>query len=130
MTLREYFQDTKGIGVLATAGADGKVNTAIYSRPHFLSDDDAELAFIMKDRLSHDNVNVNPHVSYLFIEEGGGYVGKRLFLTKTTEETNPNRIDSIRRRNLPSYCDEGDKTNEFLVHFRVEGIRPLIGTGK
>jgi hypothetical protein len=34
---------------------------------------------------------------------------------------------AIRRRNLPSECDEG-KTR-FLVHFRIDGIRPLIGTG-
>jgi hypothetical protein len=33
----------KGVGVLATVDAEGKVNTAIYSGPHFLdpSDDNA-----------------------------------------------------------------------------------------
>ena len=126
MKLREYFQDTKGIGVLATADAHGKVNVAIYSRPHFLGDDDGQVAFIMNDRLSHDNVDSNPHAAYLFIEETGGYVGKRLFLAKTREETDPDKIQSIRRRNLPSDCDEEDAKKRFLVHFRIDGIRPLI----
>jgi hypothetical protein len=130
MRLEEYFENVRGIGVLATADADGKVNVAIYSRPHFLSGDDAEVAFIMNDRLSHDNVDSNPHAAYLFVEETGGYVGKRLFLTKTREETDPDKIQSIRRRNLPAQCDEGDAKRRFLVHFRVDGIRPLIGTGE
>ena len=82
MKLREYFENTKGVGVLATADAEGKVDVAIYSRPHFLGDDDTEIAFIMNDRLSHDNVDANPHAAYLFIEETAGYVGKRLSLTK------------------------------------------------
>jgi len=129
MGLREYFEGVKGTGVLATADADGKVNVAIYSRPHFLGDDDGEVAFIMNDRLSHDNVDSNPHAAYLFLEETGGYVGKRLFLTKTREETDPDKIQSIQRRNLPPECDEGGTKKRFLVHFRVDGIRPLIGTG-
>ena len=130
MTLREYFRDTEGIGVLATADADGKVDAAVYSRPHFLGDDDGEVAFIMNDRLSHANVASNPHAAYLFIEEAAGYVGKRLFLTKTREETDQDKIQSIMRRNLPPYCDEEDTKKRFLVHFRIDGIRPLIGTGE
>ena len=130
MGLQEYFESVKGIGVLATSDANGRVDVAIYSRPHFLGDDDAEIVFIMNDRLSHDNVDVNPHAAYLFIEEGGGYVGKRLFLTKTREETDPDEIQSVRRRDLPPDCDKGGTKKKFLVHFRVDGIRPLIGSGE
>ena len=128
MNLREYFETTRGTGVLATADADGKVNVAIYSRPHFLSDDVGEVAFIMNDRLSHDNVEANPKAAFLFIEESEGYVGKRLFLTKLMEETDPEKIRSIRRRKLPPECEEGAPKKQFLVHFRVDGVRPLIGT--
>ena len=130
MRLREYFQNTRGIGVLATADSNGKVNVAVYSRPHFFGEDDGEVAFIMNDRLSHDNVESNPQAAYLFIEEAEGYVGKRLFLTNIREETDPDKIQSIRRRNLPPECDEGETKRRFLVHFRVDGIRPLIGTGE
>ena len=129
MGLQEYFENAKGIGVLATADADGKVNVAVYSRPHFLGDEDAEVALIMNDRLSHDNVVSNPQAAYMFIEETAGYVGKRLFLTRIREETDMEKIQSIRRRNLPPNCDDGDTKKRFLVYFRVDGIRPLIGTG-
>lgn len=126
MQLSEYFENAKGIGVLATTDAEGKVNTAIYSRPHFLiPGDDITIAFIMADRLCHANVQANPHASYLFIEKGEGYVGKRLSLTKIKEETDPEKIQAIRRRNLPCECEEG-KTR-FLVYFRIDGVRPLIG---
>ena len=126
MKLSEYFENAKGMGVLATADAEGRVNTAIYSRPHFLDpNDENTVAFIMADRLCHANVQANPHASYLFIEEGDGYVGKRLSLTKIKEETDPDKIQAIRRRNLPYECEEG-KTR-FLVHFRIDGMRPLIG---
>ena len=130
MKLRDYFESANGTGVLATADADGKVDVAIYSRPHFLGEGDAEIAFIMNDRLSHDNVDANPNAAYLFIEETGGYVGKRLSLTKTREETDPEKIQSVRRRNLPPDCDEGGTKKKFLVHFRVDGVRPLIGSGE
>jgi hypothetical protein len=126
MKLSEYLESVKGVGVLATADAEGKVNTAIYSRPHFLDpNDEATVAFIMADRLCHANVQANPHASYLFMEEAEGYVGKRLSLTKIKEETDAEKIQAIRRRNLPCECEEGKV--RFLVHFHIDGIRPLIG---
>ena len=128
MGLREYFNSAKGTGVLATADGNGKVNAAIYSRPHFLGEDDQEVAFIMNDYLSHDNVKSNSQAAYLFIEDTEGYDGKRLSLTKIREETDPARIHSIRRRNLPPECDDDATKKRFLVHFHVDGIRPLIGT--
>jgi hypothetical protein len=128
MKLSEYFEKARGVGVLATADAQGKVNVAIYSRPHFLDpDDENSLAFIMADRLSHANVVANPHAAYSFHEDGEGYSGRRLVLTKAREETDQEKIQALRRRNLPDQCDEG-KTR-FLVYFRVDGVRPLIGTG-
>ena len=128
MKLNEYFEDAKGVGILATADADGKVDVAVYSRPHFLGDDDQELAFIMNPRLSHQNLQSNPHAAYMFIESGPGYTGKRLFLTKVREENDPERILAVRRRDLPEQCDATDVSEKFLVHFRVDGTLPLIGT--
>ena len=84
MGLREYFEDTPGTGVLATSSPDGRVDAAVYSRPHILEDGTA--AFLMHERLTHANLGENPHAAYLFIEEGGGYRGLRLFLTKVREE--------------------------------------------
>ncbi len=35
MNLIEYFENKKGSGILATADADGNVDGAPYSKPHF-----------------------------------------------------------------------------------------------
>jgi len=124
MNLNEYFAKTKGTGVLATADASGAVDAAIYARPHFI--DDETIAFIMADRLSHANLQSNPHAAYLFMEAGEGHKGKRLHLTKVGEETDRQKIESIRRRPLPAECGIKD-TPRFLVYFEVDRVRPLVG---
>ena len=127
MKLSGYFENAKGTGVQATADADRKINMAIYARPHFLdANDDETIAFIMADRLCHANVQANPHASYLFMEEGKDYLGRRLTLRRIKEENDPEMIQSVRRRQLPYQCEEG--RTRFLVYFRVDDVRPLIGT--
>jgi hypothetical protein len=125
MDLAGYFESTKGFGVLATASADGKVDLAVYARPHVL--DEETVAFIMADRLSHANLQANPRAAYLFRENGEGYEGKRLYLSKVSEETDPDKIESLRRRKAPPAClaDEGEP--RFLVAFRIDKVRPLVG---
>jgi hypothetical protein len=126
MTLSEYFEKTKGTGILATADAAGDVDAAVYARPHFL--DEQTVAFIMADRLSHRNLQSNPHAAYLFVEHGEGYKGRRLHLTKVAEDTDPQKIQTLRRRPLPAECGvEGEA--RYLVHFRIDRVRPLVGDG-
>lgn len=125
MDLRDYFENVKGIGVLATADAEGKVDAAIYAKPHFMEDE--LIAFIMADRLTHQNLQSNNHAAYLFKEESSGYKGKRLFLTKVREEKDTELLYSIRSKRYPSQKEEG-KTR-FLVFFRVDKVLPLIGAG-
>ena len=123
MELKDYFDSTEGIGVLATADVNGKVNSAIYARPNVM--EDGSLAFIMTDRLTHKNIQSNPHAAYLFKEDGPRYKGKRLYLTKIREEENSQLIQSLRRRPYP--VDTGSKESKFLVYFKLERERPLIG---
>ena len=123
MTLKEYFESVKGRGVLATADADGKVDAAIYATPHFM--DDETVAFIMRDRLTHHNLQSNSHAAYLFMESGGGFAGKRLFLTKTREEQDSELLNSIRRKQYSS----DEKEPKFLVFFQIDKVLPLIGDG-
>jgi len=124
MNLSEYFEKTEGLGVLSTADASGHVDTAIYARPHFM--EDGTLAMIMRDRLTHHNLESNPHACYMFIEKGPGYKGKRLFLTKVREEENSDLIQSLRRR---QYIRKTDESN-YLVFFTIEKELPLVGAGK
>lgn len=119
--LQEYFESAKGFGILATADSNGKVDAAVYSRPHFL--EEGKLAFIMRDRLTHHNLQSNPSATFLFVEEGIGYKGKRLFLKKVREENNPELVQKIKRR---KYTDD-NKEPTFLVYFTLDKELPLIG---
>jgi hypothetical protein len=85
--------------------------------------EDGSLAFIMRDRLSHHNLQSNPHATYLFKEEGPGYGGKRLFLTKLREEQDTALLKSLRRRKS-AY---GNGEDRFLVFFALEKELPLVG---
>jgi len=124
MSLGDYFEKAKGLGVLATADSDGRVGSAIYGRPHVM--DEETIAFIMADRLMHHNLQSNPYASYLFKEDGEKYVGKRLYLTKIKEEKNSELIEKIRRR---KYAELEGK-DEYLVYFHVDKVLPLKGDGK
>jgi hypothetical protein len=127
MNLSEYFKNTKGVGVLATADSDGKVDAAIYARPHIM--EDGSIAFIMRDRLSHANLQSNPNAAFLFMEDGSGFKGKRLYLIKTREEENGELIKELSRRAYKA-DKEGLNESKFLVFFKLEKELPLIGSGK
>jgi hypothetical protein len=126
MDLQTYFEKTKGTGVLATADSSGKVDAALYARPHVL--ENGTIAFIMADRLTHHNLQSNPHAAYLFVETQGMYEGKRLFLKKISDEKNAERIKAMRRSCLCNEEKESDSKDRYLVIFRLEKELPLIGT--
>jgi len=128
MRLSEYFEKTKGRGVIATADSKGKVGTAVYGRPHFINE--KTVAFIMADRLMHKNLQSNPYASYLFMESKDSYVGKRLYLSKIKEEKDRDLIDQIRRKDsCPVYEVYRDKIR-YLVYFHIDKVLPLIGEKK
>jgi len=123
MELKEYFENTAGNGILATADGNGKVDAAIYARPHFM--DDGTMALIMRDRLTHHNLQSNSHACYMFIEKGPGYKGKRFFLTKVREEQDSELLQSLQRRQYINAKDEA----KFLVFFKIDKELPLVGSG-
>lgn len=122
MNLKEYFENTNGLGVLSTADSNGNVDAAVYAAPHVMSDD--SVAFIMRPRLSYDNLQQNPKAAYLYIEKGPGYQGRRLYLEKTAQEDDPATVSQFRRS---SHGDAGDEDQAKLVYFKVTHVRPLVG---
>lgn len=125
MDLKKYFDEVKGTGVLATADSDGKVDIALYARPHVL--DNSNIAFIMTGRLMHHNLQSNPHAAFLFVESKGIYQGKRFFLKKVSEEKNPASFETIRQRTLCDEKQETDGKDRFLVILHIEKELSLIG---
>ena len=124
MNLSDYFENVQGLGILATADSDGTVDLAIYAKPHVI--DETTIAFVMRERLTHQNLKSNPHAAYMFVEQGEGYTGKRLYLTKIREETNTSLVEMLRRKQ-PEICALYDDSNKYLVHFQIDDIWPLVG---
>lgn len=122
MNLSDYFDSAKGRGVLATADKDGKVDLAMYGRPYVF--DDKTVAFIMTERLTHENLRTNPWAAYLFTEEAGEYKGIRLYLKKLSEEEDPDLVAQICRRCAYSHYESGRR---YVVRFSVEKALPLTG---
>jgi len=124
MNLQDYFANRQGTGIIATADAEGKVDAAVYARPHIMAD--GTVAMIMRDRLTHKNLQENPYAVYLFIEGGPGYRGVRLFLKKVREDQDTDLIQQLTRRSLTEEEDKA-KGPKFLVYFEVEKSLKLIG---
>ncbi|MFC1643408.1 pyridoxamine 5'-phosphate oxidase family protein [Myxococcota bacterium] len=121
----DYFEKHTGFGVLSTADTSGKVNAAVYARPHVF--EDGTLGFLTGDRLTRLNLQSNGQAVYLFREEpveSQHYLGKRLYLKLLREETDAQTIDSVRRRRYGN-----DKDGQYLLVFEVVQELPLIGPG-
>ena len=127
MKLDDYFENTNGVGVLSTADDKGKVNAAVYGRPHFIGEH--TVAFIASDRLTHANLKKNPSAIYLF-KEDGSYKGCRLYLIKTHEEKDSPLIEKIRRKKYKGIGRKDNTESKFLIYFEVDKVLPLIGDGK
>ena len=125
MTLASYFTEKIGLGILSTANDKGEVNAAVYAKPHVI--DDETVAFIMRDRLTHKNLQSNAFAHYLFIEQGEGTHGIRLGLTVLEENQNEEQIKALSRR-TPRV--ETEHVERFLVTFKVNKSLRLVGGDK
>lgn len=124
MKLSDYFEKVEGVGVLATADTDGNVDAAIYGRPHFF--DDETIAFIAAEKLTHANLQSNPHAIYLF-KETDRYEGRRLYLTKIREEKDSPLIEQIRRKKYSEVEGKYKTSPKYLIYFHLDKFLPLIG---
>ena len=120
MSVCDYLGMAKGQGILATAGGDGRVDVAVFAKPHVVDED--TVAFIMADRLLHHNLQCNPHAAYLFMEEGSKYTGMRLFLTKINEEIDREKPGKVRKKAYP----KAKNAKEYLVSFRIDQVLPAV----
>ena len=129
MELKKYFREHEGLGILSTADPKGRVNAAVYAKPHVIDKD--RVAFIMADKLTRANVEKNPYAAYLFREEGAGYKGVRLYLKRQAEYKDEDFVRQICNIAYPSeHCSPGVLKGAAVLSFKVEKILPLIGDGK
>ncbi len=123
MNLSELFQQ-QGLGIMATASKDGRVNTAVYARPHVI--DEKTMVWGMTEGRTYRNITENPLASFLFKASGPGFSGVRLALELLkTEESGP--ILAKIKENADTTVGPG--TGAAVIHaawFTVAEVRPLI----
>ncbi|HHS49452.1 MAG TPA: pyridoxamine 5'-phosphate oxidase family protein [Desulfurella acetivorans] len=120
MSLKEFFENAKGTGILATADSSGNVDLALYAKPFVI--DEKTIAFIMLNKLSYNNLQSNPKAAYMFLQEG--YQGKRLYLKKIKEEKDQSKINEMLKH---KYDDPEVLAKEkALVYFEVEKEAPIL----
>jgi len=120
MSLKEFFENAKGTGILATADSSGNVDLALYAKPFVI--DEKTIAFIMLNKLSYNNLQSNPKAAYMFLQEN--YQGKRLYLKKVKEEKDQSKINEMLRH---KYDDPEVLAKEkTLVYFEVEKEAPIL----
>lgn len=124
MDLAGYFEKHQGLGILATADSDGTVDLAIYAKPLVVNEN--TVAFVMREQLTHQNLKSSLHAAYMFVEQGEGYHGKRLYLSKIREETNVSLVAEIVKKQ-PEICAPDDDSNKHITYFQVDNIWPLVG---
>lgn len=127
MDLTEYFDKTRGFGILATADSNGKVNVAAFSKPTIMEDGSA--AFLMSGHLTYHNLQSNPHAAYCFVEHGESYGGKRLYLTKTGEDEDLQLIEKLRKKRYPIFTTKYNNESKYVVFFKIDKILPLVADG-
>jgi hypothetical protein len=64
------------------------------------------------------------------MESGEKFAGKRLYLTKIKEETDPKLINEIRWRKTYVVPEDQQKESRYLVYFHIDRVLSLIGDKK
>jgi hypothetical protein len=113
-----------GKGVMATADADGSVNTAIYAPPHL--GDDGTAVWGMTEGRTNRNIRGNPNASYLYIGPGNGYQGVRLTLKLKEIQDSGNLLETIRSRTRQSSGEAAAVAVKYVVFFEIVEERPLV----
>lgn len=121
MKLDSYFTEKNGFGVFSTSNEKGEVNSAVYAKPHVI--DNNTIAFIMRDRLTRNNLQSNPLAHYMFVEQDQGFHGVRLSLTMIEESQDQERIKALSRRGTTGDGEE----ERYLVTFTVDKALMLVG---
>lgn len=113
-----------GTGVMATAAADGILNTAIYAFPRTI--DGQTVAWGMTARRTYQNLRANPNASFLYIEPGGGYRGFRLTLRlKEFLESGP-IFEEVRENTRKVSSPDAAAALQVVAYFTIVERKPLV----
>lgn len=118
MNLDNYFENNTGLGVLSTADKEGRVNAALYARPHI---EDNKAVFLAAPNQTLQNLKQNASAHYLFKQEGSGYEGVRLQLVLRGIDEDQDRVDALRRRH------KEENSYAYVLEFEIINSHSLVG---
>jgi hypothetical protein len=123
MNLAELFTQP-GLGVMSTSSSEGKVNNAVYARPHIINA--TTLVWGMTDKRTYQNLTRNRHAAFLFKTNGPGFNGVRLALELIKTEEAGDLLETIKKNTDEIVGPGAGAAVSHAVWFRVTEIRPLI----
>ena len=123
MKLDELFT-TPGLGVMSTSSSDGKVNSAVYARPHVI--DETTLVWGMTDKRTYQNLTRNRHAAFLFKTSSPGFNGVRLALELIRTEESGDLLETIKQNTEEIVGPGAGAAVTHAAWFRVVEERPLI----
>jgi hypothetical protein len=109
---------------MSTSTADGRVNSAVYARPHVI--DEATLVWGMTDKRTYRNISENPHASFLFKTNSPGFSGVRLTLELIKTEEEGELLETIKANAEAVVGPGAGAAVTHAVWFRVTEVRELI----
>jgi hypothetical protein len=123
LNLAELFTHP-GLGVMSTASPDGKVNSAVYARPHVI--DETTLVWGMTDRRTYQNLTGNRHAAFLFKTSSPGFSGVRLALELIKTEEEGELLATIKANTDEIVGPGAGAAVTHAVWLKVTETRPLI----
>ena len=123
MKLADLFQQ-QGLGVMATAAGDGRVNTAVYARPHVI--DETTLVWGMTDGRTYRNLVENHRAAFLFKTAGPGFSGVRLELELLRTEESGDMLAQIKQNTAAVVGAGAGLAVTHAAWFKVVETRALI----
>ncbi|MEW6674031.1 MAG: pyridoxamine 5'-phosphate oxidase family protein [Thermodesulfobacteriota bacterium] len=125
--LMALFNRRPRIGALATAGAGGDVNAAVFGSPQMI-DENTIVMGIGKNR-SYNYLKENPKAVFILMAPGSSpleWKGVRVYLEAAAIEITGETLEGIRAQIARVAGEKSAKAVHAAVKFRITEVRPLI----
>ena len=121
-----FNKDTR-IGALATADANGQVNTAVFGSPRMI--DENTMVMAIGENRSFQYLQENSKATFIVVEPGSApqtWKGARVYLELDGIERHGELVDSFRENIRKVAGDQSADAIVAAVRFKVTDVRPLI----
>jgi hypothetical protein len=125
--LMEYFNKQPRLGILSTAGKDGKVDSGYFGSPRMIDEKTVFMGLGKNRTLA--NLQENPHACFMIMEPGKSlpeWKGVRVYLKMIDCQTAGDKLDTMKA----AVGEKAAKMIHAAVTFEIEEVRPLADFGQ